>query len=380
MAKEDYYQVLGVERGAGPEEIKKAYRRLAVQFHPDKNPGNKEAEERFKEVSEAYQVLSDPEKRAQYDRFGHEGVRGTGSGAPGFDPLEIFREFARGAGGFEDLFSAFMGGGFESRRAGPDLRGEDLRMALALTLEEVSRGVEKRVRLRRLIACRTCGGSGRRPGGQATACSQCGGTGEVKIIQRVLWGQVIRTEPCPRCRGEGVLIDDPCPACGGEGRSEATEEILLKFPPGVSDGERLAKRGAGNAGRRGGPAGDLIVEIHEKRHELFERRGLNLILRLPIGVHQAVLGAKLTVPTLEGAVELKIPAGTPAGKIFRLRGQGLNLGGRRGDLFVETLIWTPGKVTAKERALLEELGRQPSMKPPRPGAETREKFGDVLGE
>ncbi|MBM3317955.1 MAG: molecular chaperone DnaJ [Candidatus Eisenbacteria bacterium] len=376
MAREDYYQVLGVERGASAEEIKKAYRRLAVQHHPDKNPGDKQAEEKFKAVSEAYQVLGDAEKRAQYDRFGHEGLRGGAAPGPGFDPLEFFREFARGSGGFEDFFSSFMGGGFESRRAGPDLRGEDLRMALPLTLEEVARGAEKKVRLRRLIACGSCGGSGRRPGGRSTACSQCGGTGEVKIVQRALWGQVIRTEPCPRCQGEGVLIDDPCGACDGSGRVEASEEILLKFPPGIGDGERLAKRGAGNAGRRGGPPGDLIIEIREQAHELFERRGLNLLLRLPIGYAQAVLGAKVTVPALDGSVELRVPAGTPGGKVFRLRGQGLHIGGRRGDLFVEIAIWTPAKVSAKEKALLEELGRQPSLRPPAPGRAAGGKAGD----
>jgi molecular chaperone DnaJ len=369
MPAEDYYQVLGVERTASVDEIKKAYRKLAIQYHPDKNPGDKPAEEHFKTVSEAYRVLSDPEKRAQYDRFGADGLRGSGGSGVGFDPMEIFREFARGYGGFEDLFSTFMGGGFEGRRAAAhDLRGEDLRMAIPLTLEEIARGVEKKVRLKRLVKCQTCAGNGQRPGGRAVTCSQCSGTGEVKIVQRVLWGQVIRTEPCQRCQGSGVLIEDPCPACGGEGRIEATEEILLKFPPGVADGERLAKRGAGNAGRRGGPHGDLIVEIHEQAHPLFERRGTNLLVRLPLSFPQAVLGGRVQVETLEGSVELRVPAGTPAGKVFRLRGQGLAIGGRRGDLFVEVQIWTPGKVTAKEKALLEELGRLPGMKPPRPAA------------
>jgi molecular chaperone DnaJ len=385
MARADYYEVLGVERGADVAEIKKAYRRLAIQCHPDKNPGDAEAEERFKSVSEAYQVLSDPERRAQYDRFGHAGVGGAGGAGGagyGFDPLEIFREFARGSGGFEDIFSSFMGGAFEGRRgaSGYDLRGEDLRLGLPLTLEEAAHGVEKKVRLKRLVRCRACGGNGQRPGGSATTCTQCGGTGEVKIVQRALWGQVIRTGPCPRCRGEGVLIEDPCPACKGDGRGEAVEEIALKLPPGIGDGERLAKRGAGNAGRRGGATGDLIVEIREQPHELFERRGANLLLRLPVSYTQAVLGARVAVRTLEGTVELKIPAGTLSGKVLRLRGQGIVGGGRRGDLFVEVVVWTPGKVTAKEKTALEELGKLPNLQPPKPGRDFYEKYGDAMRE
>jgi len=378
MAKTDYYEVLGVERSASGDEIKKAYRRLAVQYHPDKNPGDQAAEERFKAVSEAYQVLNDPEKRAQYDRFGHEGVRG--GGGPAYDPMDIFREFARNYGGIEDLFSTFMGGGFDRRRGArtSERRGEDLRMALPLTLEEIARGVEKRVRLRRRIICPDCRGSGQKPGGRTARCTQCDGTGELKTVQRVLWGQVIRTEVCPRCEGEGVHIEDPCETCHGEARVEAEEEIALKIPPGVGDGERLAKRGAGNAGRRGGPAGDLIVEIHEQPHELFERRGPNLLLRLPITFTQAVLGVRLPIETLDGSVELKIPPGTPAGKILRLRGRGLKLGYRQGDLFVEVQIWTPSKVSKKERALLEELDKMPAMQAPKPGRSFFEKFKDAF--
>lgn len=384
MAGEDYYQILGVERGATPEEIRKAYHRLAIQYHPDKNPGNHEAEEHFKSVSEAYQVLSDPEKRAQYDRFGRAGVRGGAPGEPaGFDPLEIFREFARaysGWGDFGDLLGSFMGGNFQSRRGDArDRRGEDLRLVLPLTLEEISNGVEKTVRLRRRVRCGECGGSGARPGGRSVRCSQCDGTGEIKVVQRVLWGQVIRTDICHRCRGEGVLIEDPCPRCRGEGRVEAEEELSLRIPAGVGDGERLAKRGAGNEGARGGPAGDLVLEVREKPHPLFERRGADLLLGLPVSVAQAALGARVTIPTLDGSVELKIPAGIQSGKILRLRDRGLSLGSRRGDLYVQIQIWTPQKLSNKEKALLQELGRMPGLQPPKPGRGSAESFHDALG-
>ncbi len=384
MAGEDYYDILGVARGAAPDEIKKAYRRLAVQYHPDKNPGDKEAEEHFKAVSEAYQVLSDPEKRAQYDRFGRAGVRGgAGAEGAGIDPLEVFREFARsqsGWGGFEDLFSSFMGGTFESREAhaAADRSGEDLRILFPLTLEEIARGVEKTVRLRRRVRCPQCGGSGARPGGRSTRCSQCNGTGEIRSVQRVLWGQVIRTEPCRRCKGEGMLIEDPCPGCQGEGRVAAEEALVLKIPAGVADGERLAKRGAGNDGWRGGAPGDLIVEIREKPHDLFERRGRDLLLRLPISVTQAALGARVTIETLSGPVELRIPAGIQPGKILRLRERGLPTSGGHGDLFVEVHVWTPQKLSAREKALLQELGQMPGMKAPKPGRGFFEKFKDAF--
>jgi molecular chaperone DnaJ len=386
MAGEDYYEILGVARDAAPDEIRKAYHRLAVQYHPDKNPGNKEAEEHFKTVSEAYQVLSDPERRAQYDRFGRAGMRGGAGpqGAAGVDPLEIFREFARayqGFGDIGDLFGSFMGGGFESRRRGArDRRGEDLRIVLPLTLEEVARGVEKTVRLRRRVRCPECHGGGARTGGRSVPCTQCDGTGEIKIVQRVLWGQVIRTEPCRRCQGEGVLIEDPCPRCRGEGRVEAEEELSLRIPAGVGDGERLAKRGAGNDGMRGGPPGDLVLEISEAPHPIFERRGADLLVTLPVSVAQAALGARISIPTLDGPVELKIPAGIQSGKLLRLRDRGVATGPRRGDLYVRVQLWTPQKLSAKEKALLQELSRMPGMQPPQPARGAAEASGDDAGD
>jgi len=382
MAQRDYYEVLGIDRGAPPDEIKKAYHRLAVKYHPDKNPGDAEAENRFKEVSEAYQVLSDADKRAHYDRFGHEGVQGGyGAGGPvDFDPMEIFREFARrhsGFGGFEDLFG-FMGGGFESRRRGAERRGEDLGLNLPLSLEEIAKGVEKKVRLKRMVTCPDCNGQGTGPGGRRIRCTQCGGSGEIRVVQRTLWGQVIQGVPCTRCGGEGSMIEDPCPRCNGEGRIEAREEILIKTPPGVADGQRLRKRGGGNIGRRGSPAGDLIVSIHEKPHEVFERQGHDLLIRLPVGIAQATLGTKMQVPTLDGPVEVKIPPGIQSGKILRLRGRGLGRGRQTGDLYVEVRVWTPQKVSAKERQLLRELADLPGMQPPKPGKGFFEKVRDAF--
>ncbi len=372
MADRDYYEVLGIQRGASPEEVKKAYHRFAVKYHPDKNPGDTAAEERFKEISEAYQVLSNTEKRTQYDRFGHDGVRGGyGAGAPDLDPMEIFREFARrhsGWGGFEDIFSSFMGGGFDARRgAASERRGEDLGLRLDLSLEEIARGSEKTVRIRRQVSCSDCGGSGSRPGGSATRCSQCNGTGEIKVVQRALWGQVVHSVPCTRCGGQGRIIDDPCARCSGHGRIEGREEVVIRIPAGVGSGQRLVKRGAGNAGRQGAPAGDLVITIREKPHEIFERSDNDLLLRLPISIVQAALGDKMQIPTLEGPVEIKIPAGIQSGKILRLRDRGLGTGRQRGDLYVEVRVWTPQKLTSQEKKLLQELSGMPAMRPPKPG-------------
>lgn len=376
----DYYEVLGVEHGASPEEIKKAYHRLAVKYHPDKNPGDKEAEEKFKEVSESYAILSDTEKRAAYDRFGREGVQGgyaEGAGA-GIDPLEIFREFMR-QGGLGDIFGSFMGGGFEGRRGESyERHGEDLRIGLELSLEEINTGVTKRVRLHRETTCPECGGGGVRRGGRVVRCSQCGGTGEIRVVRRSMWGQVIQSMVCSRCHGEGVIIEDPCPRCNGEGRVETQEEIELTIPSGVGDGTRLAKRGAGNVGRRGAPPGDLIVEVHEKPHEIFERRGDDLLLTLPISFTQAALGAKINIPTLGSKVEINIPAGIQSGKVLRVRGRGIQSRGSRGDLYVRIQVVTPERLSAQERELLEHLSQLPAMRPPKPGKGFFEKFKDAF--
>ncbi len=382
MATKDYYETLGIDRNATPEEIKKAYHRLAVQYHPDKNPGDKEAEEKFKDVSEAYQVLSDPQKRAQYDRFGPEGVQGGYAGGGDFDPLEIFRDFmsGRGFGGFEDIFNVFMGGGFQSR-SGPtrERRGEDLQLNLKLTLEEVARGTEKKVRLARLATCSACHGSGAGPKGRRVRCTQCDGSGEIRVVQRSLWGQVVQSVACTRCGGQGSIIEDPCPHCRGEGREQVREEVLIKVPAGVSEGQRLVRRGGGNVGRREGPPGDLIVRVLEQPHDVFERQGNNLVLRMPVSLTQAALGEKIQVPSLDGPVELKLPAGIQSGKVLRLRGRGLGTGREAGDLFVEVRVWTPQKLSAREKQLLQELGEQPGQQPPKPGRSFFEKVRDAFG-
>ncbi len=381
MAKKDYYEVLGIERGAAPEEIKKAYHRLAVKYHPDKNPGDLEAEERFKDVSEAYQVLGDPEKRAQYDRFGPEGVQGGYAGAADFDPMEIFREFmsGRGFGGFEDIFDTFMGGGFQSRRGiRREPRGEDLQLTLKLTLEEIARGVEKKLRMTHKVACSACGGNGVGPSGRRVRCTQCDGMGEIRIVQRSLWGQVVQSVACTRCGGQGTVIQDPCPACGGEGREEARDEVLIRVPAGVAEGQRLVKRGGGNVGRRGGPRGDLVVRILEEPHEIFERDGMDLLLRLPVSFADAALGAKVQVPTLDGPVEVKIVSGIQSGKVLRLRGRGLGTGRQTGDLYVEVRVWTPQKLSAKEKRLIQQLAEQPGLQPPKPGKGFFEKVRDAF--
>lgn len=382
MATKDYYETLGIERNASPEEIKKAYHRLAVQYHPDKNPDDKEAEEKFKDVSEAYQVLSDAQKRAQYDRFGSDGVQGGYAGGGDFDPLEVFRDFmsGRGFGGFEDIFNAFMGGGFQSRSGtARERRGEDLQLNLKLTLEEIARGAEKKVRLARLAPCATCQGSGAGPKGRRVRCTQCDGTGEIRVVQRSLWGQVVQSVACTRCSGQGSTIEDPCPHCRGDGREQVREEILIKVPAGVSEGQRLVKRGGGNVGRREGPPGDLIVRILEEPHEIFERQGNNLVLRMPVNFTQAALGEKIQIPSLDGPVELKLPAGIQSGKVLRLRGRGLGVGREAGDLYVEVRVWTPQKLSAREKQLLQELGGMAGQKPPSPGRSFFEKVRDALG-
>jgi molecular chaperone DnaJ len=380
MGKRDYYEVLDIERGASESEIKKAYHKSAIKYHPDKNPGDAEAEAKFKEVSEAYQILSDQNRKAQYDRFGHEGVQGGGYGGAGveFDPMEIFRNFAS-QGGFGDFFSNFMGGGFESRQGtGIDRRGEDLRLGLKLSLEEIAKGAEKTLRLKRKIRCAECSGSGAGAGGRAIPCSQCDGSGVIKVVQRALWGQVVQRVACTRCEGEGTIIETPCSSCRGDGRIDHQEELTLKIPAGVSDGQQLLKRNGGNVGRRNGAEGDLVIVIQELQHEIFERNGEDLLLKLPISMTQAALGAKIKIPTLEGKVEVKIPAGIQSGKVLRLRGRGLGTGRMTGDLYVEVRVWTPQKLSNKEKTLFQQLGAMPGMKAPLPGKGFFERVKDAF--
>ena len=353
MAKRDYYEVLGVSRGANETEIKSAYRKLAVRYHPDKNPGDAEAEEKFKEAAEAYSVLSDAEQRARYDRFGHAGVAGAGAqpnwGAQGFGGIE---DILGDLFGFGEVFG---GGRAAGGRRGGAQRGADLRYDLEMSLEEAAEGMTAQLRVPRLEACETCKGSGAAAGTQPESCPGCAGTGQVRYQQGFF--SVART--CGQCRGAGRVIRTPCEACKGAGRVEREKQIEVKIPAGVETGSRLRLAGEGEAGAQGGPAGDLYVVIHVKEHDVFERQGNNLYASVPVTFAQAALGAETTVPTLEGQEQLKVPAGTQTGTVFRLKGHGMPvLGGRgRGDLFVSVTVVTPTTLTREQRKLLEQLAQ-----------------------
>ena len=351
MSKRDYYEVLAVSRTATDQEIKSAYRRLAVKYHPDKNPNDATAEEMFKEAAEAYSVLSDPQQRQRYDRFGHAGVSssaaGAGSwGAPGFGGIE---DILGDLFGFGDVFGGGRGG---SRRSSAQ-RGADLRYDLEITLEEAANGMTAQLRIPRLESCDTCKGSGAASGSQPENCTTCAGTGQVRYQQGFF--SVART--CHVCRGTGKVIKNPCTDCNGTGRIEREKQLEVKVPAGVETGSRLRVSGEGQAGTQGGPSGDLYVVIHVAEHEQFERQGSNLYEAVPITFAQAALGADIMVKTLDGEEKLKVPMGTQTGTVFRLRGKGMPaLGGRgRGDLFVSVTLITPTTLTREQRRLLEQL-------------------------
>ena len=354
MPKRDYYEVLGVSRGATEAEIKSAYRKLAVRYHPDKNPGDEAAEEKFKEAAEAYSVLSDADQRARYDRFGHAGVSGAAGaasanwGAQGFGGIE---DILGDLFGFGDMFGGRSAGG----RRGSAQRGSDLRYDLEMTLEEAASGMTAQLRIPRLEACETCSGSGAAAGTQPESCAACAGTGQVRYQQGFF--SVART--CGQCRGTGRVIKNPCETCRGAGRVEREKQMEVKIPAGVETGSRLRVQGEGEAGTQGGPAGDLYVVIHVKQHDVFERQGNNLYASIPVTFAQAALGADVTVPTLEADHALKVPAGTQTGTVFRVKGQGMPaLGGRgRGDLFVSVTVVTPTTLTREQRKLLEQLAQ-----------------------
>ena len=350
MAKRDYYAVLGVERGAGDEEIKKAYRKLAVKYHPDKNPGDKTAEEQFKELGEAYEVLCDPQKRAAYDQYGHAAFdrRAAGGGRGGFhDPFEVFREVFGGGGFFDDLF----GGG----RADPTepQRGGDLRYDMELGFEEAAHGCEKEISVTKPEGCDVCGGAGAEPGSRVRTCPTCGGRGQVLTSRGIF--SIAQT--CPHCQGAGRTIDKPCKTCRGSGRRERTSKITLRIPAGVDTGSRLRSFGNGEAGLRGGPSGDLYVFLHVRPHEIFQRDGEDLLCEVPISFVQAALGADIEVPTLDGKASIKVPAGTQPGTMFRLKGKGVkNLQGHgHGDLHVRMNVEVPTHLSPQQRAKLQEF-------------------------
>ncbi len=349
--KRDYYEVLGVQRNVSEEEVKRAYRKLAVKFHPDKNPDDPHAEEKFKEIGEAYDVLMDPDKREAYDRFGHAAfAQGTAARGGFHDPFDIFREVFGGAGG--GIFETFFGG-VGSTRGEDRQRGSDLRYDMQIKLEEAAFGVEKEIEIEKLDTCDKCQGSGAEPGSRTINCPACGGRGQV-ISSRGFF-QVSQT--CPRCRGAGQIIEKPCRQCQGEGRLEKMSRIKLKIPAGIADGSRLRSSRNGEAGTRGGPHGDLYVVIHIKEHKIFQREDDNLYCELPIPFSSAALGGEVDVPTLEGKAHLKVPAGTQSGQIFKLRGRGIvNVNGReRGDLLARLIVEVPTRLNAEQRQKLEEF-------------------------
>ncbi len=343
--KRDFYEVLGVGRSASADEIKKAYRTVALKHHPDRNPDDPAAEERFKEASAAYQVLSDPERRAQYDRFGHAAFA-QGGGQGGFD-------FS--AGGFEDIFGDIFGGGRGRRTRDRARRGDDLRYDLEIDFEAAVFGVEETIRVPRLNECESCEGSGARKGTSRETCGACGGSGQMRYQQ----GLFSIAKTCGECRGEGTVLRDPCPACRGHGAVRREQTLSVRIPAGVDTGSRLKLRGEGEAGQRGGPAGDLYVVIHVRSHEIFEREGNDVLCEVPIGFTQAALGAEIEAPTPHGKVKMKIPAGTQSGRVFRLKGKGVPdlRGYGTGDTLVRVAVETPRKLTARQRELLEEFAQ-----------------------
>ncbi|MGI6119209.1 MAG: molecular chaperone DnaJ [Desulfosporosinus sp.] len=342
--KRDIYEVLGVDRSASEQEIKKAYRKLARQYHPDANPGDKEAEEKFKEVADAYDILSNPEKRARYDQFGHAGM--DSNMGSGFGDV----------GGFGDIFDIFFGGG-GGRRNGPQ-RGADLRYTMSLTFEEAVFGSEKEIQIPRDETCADCQGSGAASGTYPTTCSQCHGSGQVKTIQRTPFGQIQTSRTCPRCNGEGRTISTPCPKCQGQGKVRKIRTLKINIPQGSEDGLNLRLSGDGEAGTKGGPPGDLYIVLQVKPHHFFEREGNDIYCEIPITFVQAALGAEIDVPTLDGVVKMKIPEGTQTSTVFRLKGHGVpyRRGGGRGDQHVRTILTTPTKLNDKQKKLLREFG------------------------
>lgn len=346
MAKRDYYEVLGLSRNATDAEIKKAYRRLAMKYHPDRNPGDSEAEEKFKEAKEAFEVLSDSRRRAAYDQFGHAGVEaGAGAGAGGFE----------GFAGFGDIFDSVFGDIFGAGARGTRVhRGADLRYDLELSLEEAVAGTEVKIRVPTLVECESCRGTGSASRAGPAACGTCGGAGQVRMQQGFFTVQ----QTCPACRGSGRTIRDPCGACGGTGRRRGQKTIAVKVPPGVDNGDRIRLAGEGEPGARGGPPGDLYVTVKVKSHPIFQREGDDLYCEVPIDIATAALGGELNVPTLDGRVVLKIPEGTQTGKVFRLRGKGVRSvrSGRVGDLLCAVTVETPVHLNLEQKELLRKLG------------------------
>lgn len=353
MAKRDYYEVLGVAKDADEATIKKAYRTLAKKNHPDVNPGDKEAEERFKEINEAYQVLSNPQKRAQYDQFGHDGPQGFGGG--GYSDFSGFG--GGGFGGFEDIFSSFFGGGASGTRRNGPVPGDDLRYDITITLDEAAFGCEKEINLVRDEECPECKGSGAKPGSKVDTCPTCNGTGQERVVQNTPFGRIQNVRTCSKCRGAGKIINEPCTKCHGRGKIRVSKRKTVKVPAGIDDGQVLTIRGQGGLGERGGPNGDLLLVVSVRKHKLFQREGDNLYIEFPMTFTQAALGAELDVPTLRKPVKYAFPEGTQPGQVFCIKGEGVTKlrGNGRGDLYVTAAVEIPRKLTEKQKELLRQF-------------------------
>lgn len=368
MTKRDYYEILGVSRNSSNDEIKSSYRKLAMQYHPDRNPGNKEAEEKFKECAEAYEVLSDSQKRQRYDQFGHQGVDSTGF--HGFDNIndifshfsDIFGGFGRGGG---SIFEDFFGGGSTRRSRSRGIPGSDLKISLKLTLEEIADGIEKTLKVRKYKPCKTCGGTGAKSGSGYTTCTYCSGTGEIRQATRSIFGQFINVTECHHCNGEGRIVKEKCPECSGEGRIKSESTIKVNIPAGVVEGNYIPLRGQGNSGARGGENGDLLVFIEEAQHKFFARLNDDIVYELDISFPDAVMGVDVVVPTLKGKAKLKVESGTQAGSVLRMKDKGIkHLNGYgRGDQLVKVNIITPKKISSKEKDILKELQKSDNFNP-----------------
>ncbi len=378
MAKRDYYEILGVSKGADDATIKKAYRQKALEHHPDRNPGDKSAEDKFKEAAEAYEVLSDKDKRARYDRYGHAGVDpnmggGFRGGAGGMTMEDIFAQFGDIFGNtgspFDEFFRGQRGSG-GGRRTGQ--RGSNLRIKVKMTLEEIALGVTKKIKVKKQTHCHTCGGSGAKDSSSTQTCGTCRGSGYVRQVRSTFLGQMQTTTTCPTCQGSGEVVTANCPTCKGDGREYGEETIEIDIPAGVAEGMQLSLSGKGNAGAKGGPPGDLLINIEETPHEHLQRDGLNLVYDLFLNFADVALGTSVEVPVIDGNVKIKVPPGTQAGKIFRLKGKGLPSvqSYDKGDQLIQVNVWTPKKLTEEERQMLEKLKDMPNFQP-EPGKSER---------
>ncbi|WP_293301277.1 molecular chaperone DnaJ [Pedobacter sp. UBA4863] len=369
MSKRDYYDVLGVAKSASAEEIKKAYRKLAIKFHPDKNPDDKSAEDKFKEAAEAYEVLSSPEKKQRYDQFGHAGVGGAaggGYGGGGMNMEDIFSQFGDiFGGGGGSPFDSFFGGGGQSRGGRRVAKGTNLRIKVKLTLEEIANGAEKKIKVNKQVSCKTCDGTGAKDKGSVSTCKTCGGSGSVRRVTNTILGQMQTTATCPTCHGSGQQITAKCNSCHGDGTVRGEETITINIPAGVSEGMQLSMAGKGNAAPNGGIAGDLIILIEETPHETLKREGNNVVYDLHVSIPDAALGASVEVPTIDGKAKIKIEPGTQSGKLLRLKGKGIPEVNsyHRGDQIIHVNIWTPKALNSEERALLEKLRESANFKP-----------------